>query len=95
MIVRKDLSHTQQVVQAAHAAHESGIRFGDINHFHSIVLCVVENEKQLLKEDFKLRSKGVRTIVFREPDLNNEITAIVLEDSYLSKKICKNLSLFK
>ena len=59
-----------------------------------IVLLSVKDKSELISLLKKLPG-NIRYSIFKEPDLNNEITAIVLEDSYLSKKICKNLSLFK
>jgi hypothetical protein len=37
--------------------------------------------------------QGIRFSVFKEPDIDNQITAIALEPGSKSKKICSNLSL--
>jgi len=43
----------------------------------------------------RAKSEKIRLSVFREPDLNNEITAIALEPSSVSEKITSNLKLLK
>ena len=48
IILRKDISKEQQIVQAAHAALEAGFRFkkpdGDVS---SLIVLEVENEQEL------------------------------------------------
>ena len=41
----------------------------------------------------KARLKGINVTEFFEPDLGNVLTAITLEPSILSKKLCSNLPL--
>lgn len=44
-----------------------------------LVLCEVPDEKALAYEQARLEALGVRTVSFREPDRNNELTAIATE----------------
>lgn len=41
----------------------------------------------------RLETLNIKFSVFREPDINEEITAITLEPGMKSKKICKGLTL--
>lgn len=79
MFVRKDLSIPQQMCQAAHAAHEAGIHLGDKNSISSVVICTIPNEQELLKLHAKLAQRDIRAVTFREPDIENQITAIATE----------------
>lgn len=65
--------------QAAHAAHEAGIHLGDKNSISSVVICSIPNEQELLKLHDKLTQRDIRTVTFREPDIDNQATAIATE----------------
>jgi len=41
----------------------------------------------------KASDRGIKISIFREPDLNNEITAIALDPSEASTKLVSNLPL--
>ena len=58
-----------------------------------ICILAAKSENHLLELYNKAQKKCVRVSVFREPDINNEVTCIVLEPSLVSKKICSNLRL--
>lgn len=79
MVVRADLSLAQQLCQAVHAAHEAGIKFGDPNGISSVVVCSVPNEQGLLIELQKANARGIKSVLFKEPDINNEATAFSTE----------------
>jgi hypothetical protein len=79
VFVRKDLSLSQQMCQAAHAAHEAGIHLGDKNSISSVVICTIPNEQELLRLQDKLTQRDIRTVIFREPDIENQPTAIATE----------------
>ncbi len=80
MIIRKDLSIPQQLVQAAHAAHESGLHLcedkSDINY---LIALGVPDEERLTTFHKKLEDRGIKSILFREPDIGNEATALCTE----------------
>jgi len=50
-----------------------------------------ENDLILLLE--KAMSRGIRASAFREPDIGDRITAIVLEPSPQSRRLCSSLPL--
>lgn len=86
MLVRKDLSPAQQLVQAVHAAHEAGIRFGDPSLISSVVVCSVPDEQSLLHSKEALDSQGIRSYVFKEPDVNDQATALASEPLWGSRR---------
>jgi hypothetical protein len=56
-------------------------------------LLVVESEQALKNLLLTAAEKGVRFSVFREPDIGDKITAITMEPSSISKKLCAKLPL--
>jgi hypothetical protein len=78
--VRRDLPAAQIAVQSAHAAVEAARRFlpADCPHPH-LVLCRVSCERDLLACADRLDRLGVRFALFREPDRNDEATALATE----------------
>lgn len=79
IFVRKDLSSSQIVVQAAHAAVESArkhLKHDDIHpHF---VLLSVNNLDELIKVANKLEKENILFEIFFEPDIG-EHTSIATE----------------
>jgi len=60
---------------------------------NSLVICAVPNENALLKEYERLASYNIDSILFQEPDRNNEATAFCTEP--ISKKKRKLFSKWK
>jgi len=80
VLVRGDLPIAQQLVQAVHAAYEAGKHLaGNSPQIDSVVVCCVKDERALLKAEHRLGIDGVQTVVFREPDIGNEATALATE----------------
>ena len=79
MLVRSDLSQAQQLVQAVHAAHEAGIRFGDPSSISSVVICSVPSEASLLLAKERADLAGIRTALFVEDDFGDQATAFATE----------------
>lgn len=74
--MRNDLSPPQKAVQACHATFELAKK----GYGHpSLILVVVRNENKLKEVMNKLQNEKIKFEYFREPDLNNEITAISTE----------------
>lgn len=96
MIVRQDLSRSQQAVQAIHAAVEAtrrGLIPSGIEH-PSLVLCGEPNEDILGQLSDQLKQLGIRHIPFREPDRNDELTALATEPlTKAQRRRLRNLSL--
>lgn len=86
MLVRTDIPLADQICQSSHAAHESGIRFGDPDQISSIVLCGVPDERELEKAHWMVEQSGIRSYLFREPDLGDEATALATEPIFGSKR---------
>ena len=53
----------------------------------------VANEQELEELIEKAISQNICLSVFREPDIDNQITAIALAPGVKSKKLCSNLKL--
>lgn len=80
MFVRTDLSLPQQLCQAVHAAHEAGIHLADkANGITSVVICAIPNEQELLKLQHRLTQLDIKSILFCEPDIDNQATALATE----------------
>jgi hypothetical protein len=80
VLVRTDLPPGQIAVQAIHAAIEATRRFlpPDSEHPH-LVLCGVPSAERLLAVADYLFRRSVRHTLFREPDRDNEPTALAAE----------------
>lgn len=77
VLVRNDLSVSQQTVQSCHAAIEAARRFITSEQVHPhLVVCGVRDEDALKKEECRLEAFGIKFACFYEPDRNNELTAI-------------------
>lgn len=81
LIVRKDLSHSQRAVQAGHALaeyllHSPNFRWKN----ETLIYLGVKGLNQLENLKRKLELHGINYVEFREPDLNNEATAIASDE---------------
>jgi hypothetical protein len=77
VLVRRDLTTSQQAVQAGHAVAELLLR-GQRNGWDNgtLVYLGVKNEDELRRWKYKLSGIGLAYSEFKEPDMENEITAI-------------------
>jgi len=78
--VRKDLSIPQMAVQAGHALAAYLLH----SHFsrwqnETLIYLGVKNLSQLERLKYKLELEAIDYVEFREPDLNNEVTAIAAD----------------
>jgi hypothetical protein len=81
VIVRKDLSISQQAVQAGHALaayllERSFFRWKN----ETLIYLGVKGLRQLNNLKDKLELFGIPYSEFHEPDLNNEVTAIATDE---------------
>lgn len=92
MLVRQDLSPSQQAVQACHACHEAGNQFpfrGDTPH---LVLLGVPDEESLA--DWLRRGVHCNATPFYEPDLDSTLTAVAFSGvTGAARKLFRNLPL--
>lgn len=88
VLVRRDLSHSYRFVQGAHAVAEWCLKYPDQWQNETIVFVEVNNQYQLLNWVDILTANKVQFQTFKEPDLNNQITAIAaLNNDQLFKKL--------
>jgi peptidyl-tRNA hydrolase PTH2 len=85
-------------VQSIHAAIQFKFEHPEIslNWFEKsnyLGLLSVANEGELIALIEQATEKGISFSVFREPDIDNQITAIALAPGPKSKKLCSRLPL--
>lgn len=98
MITREDISAGYQGVQSIHAAIQFAMEHPTTNKewfekSNYLGFLSVANEQQLLRLAEKAKSLGIECSIFREPDVDNQVTAIAIGPGNLSKKLCSNLKL--
>ena len=95
ILVRKDLTQIYKIVQGAHAlaqyALENTQLFNEWKN-ETIVFLDVNDEKSLLKWKDKLFYSDKVISTFREPDIDNQLTAIACYDD---GEMLKNLQVSK
>jgi hypothetical protein len=58
-----------------------------------VAVLSAKDEEELIKFSNRLAKKGIRFSTFREPDFDNEITAIALEPGDKSRRACSSYPL--
>ncbi len=88
VFVRKDLSKTQQAIQAGHAVAEWCQQNGDCWQNGKLIYCQVDNLKELRNIFGRLKKDEQNVVAFHEPSRYNEMTAISVftKDSNLFKE---------
>ena len=76
VVVRDDLSVPQKAVQAGHALAEFLIENETSWKNGTLVYLRVPNEDHLIRLSDRLGGYGMEHSTFREPDMNNELTAL-------------------
>lgn len=83
VVTRNDLTPAQKAVQSCHASIEVAREYIKPNQEHpSLVLCLVKNEAKLKNVISELYEKNIKIKTFREPDMDDQITAIATEPLY-------------
>ena len=98
MVTRRDLPFGVQTTQGAHAAidfqHEYPIEAQEWHkHSNYLALLTVSDEAELIKLITKAILTGIKHTTFREPDLNNQITAVAFEASEAARKLTSSCPL--
>lgn len=98
VVTRRDLSIPYQAVQSAHAAidfqHEHPVEAKEWQTSSNyLAVLTVEDEQQLIKLITKAILLGIKHTVFREPDIDNQITAVAFEPSEQAKKLTSSCPL--
>lgn len=96
LVVREDLSPGAKAVQACHAMKAYNVTYPEEDrawYENSNTLALLEAKDETELEDLlaKAKSKGIPAIEFREPDRDDEITAIAIGPS--GRKLCSSLPL--
>lgn len=98
VLARRDLTPSQQAVQAGHALAQYLIDFSANVGMHeggwlngTLIYLGVENEKELKDWIFELDDAGVENSYFVEPDFDNQTTAVAALD-YPDKRLEKLFS---
>jgi hypothetical protein len=82
IFIREDLDPTYQIVQAAHATHEAGIRFGKTEMPTHFVLVGAKDQSQLEKIAMHLDFHQIEFEMFFESDNDVGYTAIATRPLY-------------
>jgi peptidyl-tRNA hydrolase len=98
VVSRGDLSLGTQATQAVHAAFTFAMEhpilteewYRDSSY---LVLVAVPDEESLTQLLIKAREADLVTSIWREPDKDNEMTAIALEPGRRATRLCANLPL--
>ena len=98
VITRRDLPIPYQAVQAAHACidfqHDYPV---ESTQWHKssnyLAILTVKDEQALIDLIVKASLRGIKYTVFREPDIDNQITAVALEACPDSKRLTSSCPL--
>lgn len=82
IITRRNLGNAQKAVQSVHAAIEATRLFIKEGQEHPSVIIVEVKSEEKLKKVMEELDGRVNYKIFREPDRNNEITALATEPVY-------------
>lgn len=98
LVTRRDLTPGYQAVQPAHALAEFAIKFPktfkhwQVNHKNLVVLST-SNELALNDLFMKAQAAKIKCVLFKEPDIGNESTAIALEPCEATYKLTSSIPL--
>ena len=91
VIVRRNMSPSQQAVQAGHTVAEYLLNDPYTEWSNGTLIYLgVKDENQLKDWMFKLETLNIKFTIFREPDIDNQVTAIA---SLGNNRVFKNLRL--
>lgn len=87
-----------QLAQSCHVVFAFSQDFPDetkqwMNNSNYICCLSVNNEEELHKLIEKANKQNIKYSIFKEPDIGDKVTAIALQPSLITKKLCSNLKL--
>lgn len=98
VVSRRDLSIAYQAVQSGHAAidfqHQHPVEASEWQkQSNYLAFLTVADEAELIKLISRAILSGIKHTIFREPDINNEITAVAFEPSEAAKRLTSSCPL--
>lgn len=98
VVVRRDMPIGVQMAQACHAAFLFAHTYAHQTldwHKHSqyLVVLTVADEIELIQLGLDAGRRKIRTSWWQEPDMKDELTALVFEPTTASEKLLANLPL--
>jgi hypothetical protein len=98
VVTREDMTPGYQLVQSLHSIVEFIFEHPDVSNqwkvsSNSLVGLSVKNEEQLKLLIEKLIKRNIKYSVFREPDIQDQITAIAIEPTMEARKLCSYIPL--
>ena len=96
IVVRSDMSPGLQVAQSVHAAIQFLADWPQSSRWvrhYNLVVVAVPDELALADIAAAAVEEGICRSIFREPDLDNTITAVALQPSEEAQKLCARLPL--
>jgi len=97
-VTRKDLQPGAQIAQSCHVAIAFCMEHPEVERLwyevsNYIAVLVVNNESELRKLIDRAERNGVQFSIFREPDFDNQITAIAIEPGDRGRRLCSSFPL--
>ena len=98
VVTRQDLPIGVQATQSGHAAIDYQHEYPqDAIHWHKnsnyLIFLTSDDQSHLERLIHKADTLGIKYTIFKEPDLNNEITAVTFEPSDDARRITSSLPL--
>lgn len=98
VVTRSDLSAQYQIPQAMHAALDLAAAYTEEflvwqKSCNTIVVLAAKDEAALEVLSKRAEVKNIRHVVFREPDVGNQITSIAFVPDERVRKFCSSLPL--
>lgn len=96
VVVRADLSIAQQAVQGMHALRQfvADHPETDLHWFrtsNTLAFLAVPDEEALERLLAKAGDRGIRTSIFKEPDIGDRLTAACFEPGANTRRVCGGL----
>lgn len=98
MVTRADLPIGLQTAQAVHAAFQFGhdhrlLTSGWLHDSNYLIIVTVPDEFALEVLATTSLQRGLRVSVIREPDLDDQMTALAIEPGEEARRLCSSLPL--